>query len=456
MQITETAKAQKKYFATGATLTYSYRKAQLKKLREVIVKNEDAINRALHEDLKKSKEEVWITEIAFVLNEIDYMLQNLRKLMKPDRKGTNLANLPSGSYVYAEPLGTVLIIGPWNYPLQLCLVPLAGAMAAGNTVMLKPSEFAPATAALMKKMIAENFDANYLALVEGDGATVVPALMNNFSFDHVFYTGSTAVGKKIYEMAAARLAPVTLELGGKSPCVVEADANIEVAARRICLPKFSNAGQMCVAPDHVLVHNSIKQELTDALQKTIQEFLGKDAQSSRDYGRIVNTKQFDRLVAYLDEGRILYGGKTNRDDLYIEPTLLTDIKPGAKIMEEEIFGPLLPMIGFDTMEEALEIINKNKNPLAFYVFTGSDKKAEAWLQAVPSGGACVNNASVHLTNHHLPFGGRGFSGTGQYHGEYSFKTFSHRKAVLKTPTWIDPSIKYPPYAGKLNMLKKLV
>ena len=456
MQLTDKLQAQKNYFETGATLPQDFRRAQLKKLKQTIEAHEAAINEALKKDLHKSAEEVWITEIAFVLNEIDYMLKNLGSMMKPDRKGTNLANLPSGSYVYAEPLGTVLIIAPWNYPLQLQLVPLVGAMAAGNTVVLKPSEFAPATSALIKKMISENFEERYLLVVEGDGAEVVPAMMNSFVFGHVFYTGSTAVGKKIYEMAAPNLVPVTLELGGKSPCVVEEDADISVAAKRICLPKFSNAGQMCVAPDFILVHNSVKQKLIDALIKTINEFTEGNAEKTEYYGRIINAKQFERLSGYLSEGDIIYGGKTNADSLFIEPTLMHNIKPGAQIMEDEIFGPILPIFGINNISEGLSIINRHKNPLAFYVFSSDDKKAEEWLRKVPSGGACVNNASVHLTNHNLPFGGRGYSGTGQYHGKYSFETFSHKKAVLKTPTWIDPSIKYPPYAGKLGLLKKLV
>jgi aldehyde dehydrogenase (NAD+) len=336
------------------------------------------------------------------------------------------------------------------------MTPLAGAMAAGNCVTLKSSEFAPATSAIMKQMIAETFDKNYIQFVEGDGAVVIPAMMNNFTFDHVFYTGSTAVGKLIYKMAAERLVPVTLELGGKSPCIVEADANIQVAARRIAMAKFSNAGQMCVAPDYVLVHHSKKEALIEALKKTLPVFFGADASASYEYGKIINEKQFDRLIGYLLMGKIVCGGSSDRSKLYIEPTIMEDVSLDAAIMKEEIFGPILPIIAFSTTEEAKAIIANNPNPLAFYVFTSSKAKETGWLTSVSFGGGCVNNTALHLTNHNLPFGGRGFSGSGQYHGKYSFETFSHKKAVMKTPTWFDPAIKYPPFKGKLKLFKWII
>jgi aldehyde dehydrogenase (NAD+) len=308
----------------------------------------------------------------------------------------------------------------------------------------------------MKTIIKEVFPENYILYVEGDGAAVIPEMMNNFSFDHVFYTGSSAVGKIIYKMAAERLVPVTLELGGKSPCVVEQDANIAIAAKRIAMTKFSNAGQMCVAPDFILVHHSKKNELIEALKRSIENFFGTDAADSYNYGKIINQKQFNRIVNYLQDGTVLYGGKTNIDTLYIEPTLMDNVNINAAIMKEEIFGPVLPIIGFETMEEALKIIEVNKNPLAFYLFTSSKTKEKVWLDSVAFGGGCINNASWHLTNHHLPFGGRGFSGTGQYHGRFSFDTFSHKKAMMKTPTWFDPAIKYPPFKGKLKLFKWVI
>ncbi len=441
------------YFNSGATKSYAFRKKQLLALKNAVIAHEAAIYDALYSDLKKSKEECWVTENGFLLSEINATLANLAAWMKPQRVSTNLLNLPSTSEIHHEPLGVVLIIGPWNYPLQLLLTPLVGAIAAGNCVVLKPSEFAPATAAVIKKIIAAAFDEQQVIVIEGDGATVVPQMMEQFVFDHVFYTGSTVIGKKIYEMAARQLVPVTLELGGKSPCVVEADANIKVAAKRIAVIKFSNCGQMCVAPDYILVHESKKQALVDELKKCIDAFYNNPKRRDDSYGKIINEKQFNRIISYLKDGTIIYGGKYDAASLFIEPTLLDNVSLDSNIMKEEIFGPLLPIISFTKMEDALAIISTNKNPLAFYVFTQSDAKEKQWLDAVPAGGVCINNASWHLTNHNLPFGGRGYSGTGRYHGYFSFETFSHKKAVLKTPTWFDPSVKYPPFKGKLNIFK---
>ncbi len=456
MELVNKLIAQRIFFETGVTKEYEFRKQQLQKLQAVVKENELQIFEALHTDLKKSPEECWITENGFFLSELKNAIGNLSKWMKPKRVSTNLANLPSKSFIIAEPLGVVLIISPWNYPFQLLFTPLIGAMAAGNCVVLKSSEFAPAISAVMKKMILQTFDENYILFTEGDGASVIPPMMDNFIFDHVFYTGSTAVGKIIYQAAAKNLVPVTLELGGKSPCVVEEKVDIKVAAKRIAFPKFSNAGQMCVAPDYVLVHASQKEALITELKKAIEGFFKGSAAESYDYGKIINQKQFDRLVTYFNDGNILFGGKTDSQKLFIEPTLMDTINLDGAIMRDEIFGPILPIISFTKMEEALAIIQKNKNPLAFYVFTSDSQKEKQWLQSVSFGGGCVNNASVHLLNHNLPFGGRGSSGLGSYHGHFSFDTFSHKKGVVKSPVWIDPSLKYPPYKGRLSMFKKLI
>jgi len=446
----------RQYFNSGITKPYSFRKEQLKKLKTSILNHEQDLYDALHLDLKKSPEESWVTETGMVIAELNAALKNLRNWMTPERVSTNLLNLPSGSRVLKEPLGVVLIIGPWNYPFQLLINPLIGAMAAGNGVVLKPSEFAPATDAVMKKIIEEVFPKEYILYEQGDGATVIPEMMNNFTFDHVFYTGSTLVGKIIYKMAAERLVPVTLELGGKSPCIVESDANIKVAARRITMTKFSNAGQMCVAPDYVLVHDSVKDKLVAAIKENIQNFFTDKPEESYNYGKIINERQFNRVAGYLSNGKIVYGGRSDREKLFIEPTILTDVSPDAPVMKDEIFGPVLPVISFKTPEEAKAVIDKHPNPLSLYIYTSSKKKENEWLEAVPAGGGCVNNSSWHLTNHHLPFGGRGFSGTGCYHGKYSFETFSHKKAVMKTPTWFDPNIKYPPFKGKLKLFKWVI
>ncbi len=443
----------RRYFETGITRPYAFRIRQLKALKKAIEINEQEIYTALYTDLKKSPEECWITENGFLLSELNYTIDHLRAWMEPESKRTNLLNFPASSKTLPEPLGVALIIGPWNYPLQLLLTPLAGAIAAGNCVVLKPSEFAPATSAIMQQIIESTFPREYILFMPGDGATVIPDMMNQFTFDHVFYTGSTAVGRIIYKMAAERLVPVTLELGGKSPCVVESDANIRIAARRIVMTKFSNAGQMCVAPDYVLVHASVKDQLIKALKETIVRFFGDKPEESEAYGKLINEKQFHRVVSYLQQGTILHGGRSHAASLFIEPALLTDVPVDAPVMKDEIFGPILPVIPFNTAEEAKAIIALNPNPLAFYIFTAAIAKEQQWLRDIPAGGACVNNASWHLTNHHLPFGGRGYSGTGRYHGKYSFDTFSHLKAVMKTPVWFDPQVKYPPFKGKLRLFK---
>ena len=446
----------REYFKTGVTKTYPFRKEQLTKLKKAILAHEQDLYDALYADLKRSPEETWVTEIGFVLSELNAALRDLHSWMQPQQVETNLLNLPSTSKILKEPLGVVLIIGPWNYPFQLLINPLIGAIAAGNCVVLKPSEFAPATDQVMKKIIEETFPPEYILYVQGDGAAVVPGMMNNFTFDHVFYTGSTIVGKMIYKMAAEKLVPVTLELGGKSPCVIEEDANIKVAARRIAIAKFSNAGQMCVAPDYVLVHESVKKKFIDTLKGTVQKFFGDQPQQSYNYGKIINEKQFERIAGYLSRHNIVFGGSTDKKNLFIEPTLLDDVSEHDPVMNDEIFGPVLPVISFKTKNEALNIIERHPNPLAFYVFTSNKERENDWLNRVAFGGGCVNNASWHLSNHHLPFGGRGFSGTGSYHGKYSFDTFSHTKAVMKTPTWFDPAIKYPPFKGKLKLFKWVI
>ena len=446
----------RRYFETGITKSYSFRKEQLQKLKAAVQKYEVEIFEALYKDLRKSKEESYISENGFFLSEASTTIKHLKGWMAPKKVSTNWFNFPSSSFVMAEPLGVVLIISPWNYPFNLLFTPLIGAIAAGNCVVIKPSEMAPATTAITKKIIEETFDPQYILFTEGDGATVVPELMGNFIFDYVFYTGSTAVGKIIYELAAKNLIPVTLELGGKSPCVIESDADIKVAAKRITMAKFLNAGQTCVAPDYLLVHKTIKEKLITAIEENIKTFFGDDAQKAAFFGRIINEKQFDRIEKYFADGKIVFGGKTDREDKYIQPTLLEITDTNNAVMKEEIFGPILPILIFDNMQEAVRIIEQNKNPLAFYLFTSSKEKETNWLNAVAFGGGCINNAALHLANENLPFGGRGASGMGSYHGRFSFDTFSHKKAVMKTPTWLDPSIKYPPFTNRLNLFKKVM
>ena len=454
--MTANINALKDYFSTGATQTYAFRLLQLERLKKAVMDSEKILYEALYADLKKTDEDAWATEVGFFLSELNYTIKHLQEWMQPKSVATNLVNMPSSSYTIQEPLGVVCIIAPWNYPFQLLFTPLIGAIAGGNCAVLKPSEFAPATAKVMAKIIADLFPNNYMLYLEGDGATVLPPLLTENRFDHIFYTGSTAVGKIIYKYAAEKLVPVTLELGGKSPAVITADANLRVAARRLANPKFSNCGQMCIAPDYILVPTDLKDKLIKELIIAIQSFYGVDAEASEHYGKIINDKQWLRITSYLSEGEIVYGGKSNREKLFIEPTIMTGVHADAKIMQDEIFGPILPILTYTSKEEALAIIHKNPNPLAFYVFTENKTDEQYWLTNVPSGGACVNNATMHITNHDLPFGGRGYSGTGGYHGKLSFDTFTHTKSVLKTPTWIDPGFKYPPYKGKAWLLKRLI
>lgn len=441
------------FFNTGATKDYVFRMEQLKKISSAIYKYEPEILLALKKDLGKCEAEAYATEIAMVQNEIKYFLKNLGKLMRPKNMNTNLMNLPGKSKIYKDPLGIVLIISPWNYPFQLAFSPLVGAIAAGNCVIVKPSEFTPATSEIMEKIIQEIFTDEYVYLIQGNGAEIVPAIINNVSINHIFFTGSTVVGKAVYQMAANKLIPVTLELGGKSPCIIEDDAKLEVAAKRIAMGKFLNAGQTCIAPDYLLINEKIKDKFITILIDTINKFYTNNAELSEDYGKIINEKRFKTLSNLLQQGNIVYGGKINEEKLYIQPTILQNVRLDSDIMKEEIFGPILPVISFATQQDALKIIQQNATPLAFYIFTSSSAKEKFWLNAVTFGGGCVNNTAYHFTNHNLPFGGVGLSGIGSYHGKKSFETFTHSKPVLKSYTWFDPNIKYPPFKNKLKWLK---
>ena len=448
--------AMRQFYNSGVTKDHAFRKQQLLTLKKIIIQYEQEIYKALYTDLKRSKEETYATENGLLLAEINTALKNLHKWMCPRRTATNLVNLPSSSVIHYEPLGVVFIIAPWNYPLQLLLVPLAGAIAAGNCAVLKPSELAPATAEIIDKIVTEAFAPEYVKVIQGEGAEVVPQMISSFRFDHIFYTGSIPVGRSIYQMAAQELVPVTLELGGKSPAIIEADADINTSARRIVLGKFVNAGQTCIAPDYVLVHQHVYEKFIAALKHTLRQFYGSDPRQSDDYGRIINERRFNTLVQYLEEGDIVTGGETDREGLYIAPTVLTNIIPDAAIMQEEIFGPILPILPFSNAEEALAVINKNPDPLSLYVFTSDRSKEAFWIRNIRFGSGCINNAVWQFANHHIPFGGIGNSGKGAYHGKHSFLILSHAKPVMKTPVWFDPSIKYPPFGRKMKWFKRLI
>lgn len=444
------------FFEAGNTKTYAFRKQQLQRLKEMLLHHEDAIYKALETDLRKSKEEAYVSENGLILSEINTALKKLKTWMEPDTTLTNLVNFPSSCKIYRDPLGVVLIIGAWNYPLQLLLIPMIGAIAGGNCVVLKPSELAPATAALVEKMISDFFPPEYIKVINGEGDVVVPEMMNAFRFDHVFYTGGTGVGKIIYGMTAQKLIPVTLELGGKSPAVVDEDADITIAAKRIVLGKFVNAGQTCIAPDYVLVHENVKDKLITALSDSIVKFWSDNPRQSADYGRIISLRRFEKLCTYLKDGEIVRGGDTNHADLFIAPTVLKNVTMDAPIMREEIFGPILPVISYTNTAQAISVVKQNDNPLAFYLFTGSKQTERLWIDAVSFGSGCINNTVWQFTNAHLPFGGIGNSGIGAYHGKHSFQTFTHAKPVMKTPLWFDPAIKYPPLVGKLKWIKKMI
>ncbi len=446
--------AQKTYFNTHATESYQFRAQQLKKLREAVKRNERAILDALKADLGKHEVESYGSEIGFILEEIQYTLKNLKSWMRPESSPGPLTQFLSWGKVYSQPYGNVLIIAPWNYPFQLTISPLIGAMAAGNTTVLKPSEHAPATSEIVARLIRDTFDENYIAVIEG-GVETNKALLAE-PWDYLFFTGSPGVGKIVMKAAAEHLTPVTLELGGKSPAFIDRNLHLNYTARRLMWGKFYNAGQTCIAPDYLLVDRQAKDKLLPALKKTIHQFYGQDPQKSPDYPRIINDRHFERLTAYLEDGNVYTGGQHDAASRYIAPTILTDVDPNSPVMQEEIFGPILPVLTYDSLDEAINFVNARSKPLALYVFSNSDRYEERVLGQTTSGGACVNDTLVHLTSPHLPFGGVGTSGMGAYHGKASFDTFTHKRSVLKRSNKLDPPIRYAPYKNKLGLLKKLM
>jgi aldehyde dehydrogenase (NAD+) len=362
---------------------------------------------------------------------------------------------PSTSKVYPDPLGTVLIIGPWNYPFLLLMSPLVSAIAGGNTAIVKPSEEAVHTSALIAKMINGCFDAGYINVVEGIGAEIIPSLINGFRFDHIFFTGSTGVGQKIMEMAAKKLTPVTLELGGKSPCIVDPSANLDYTAKKIAWSKLMNAGQTCVAPDYILAHESIKNELVNKIKQSFQNMLGDDPSLSKDFGRIINKKRFNKLLSYLTEGKILSGGRHNEENLYIEPTIIENVSMQDHLMQDEIFGPILPIITYIEKEEVLDWVEKNPFPLSIYIYADNKQVQDFYISRIRFGGCAINNGLIHLGNPNLPFGGVGPSGTGQYHGKYGFDTFTRPKAVMHSRSWFDVPVWYAPFGKKVKLLRAI-
>ena len=445
---------QRDFFNSGKTLPLEFRIGQLKKLKDSIERNEKLVLEALYKDLRKSEIEAYNSEVLMTVADIDYALKRIRQWVRPQRVRTPLIHFPAKSLVYSEPAGVVLILSPWNYPFQLTLVPLIGAIAAGNCAVLKPSEYAPHTSAVLMDIIRDTFNPDYLTAVEG-GVEASRALLEE-KFDHIFFTGSTNVGKMVMRAASQHLTPVTLELGGKSPCVVWKDANIEVASRRIVWGKFMNAGQTCVAPDYLLVHRDISKRFVEALVSGIRKFYGLSPQQSKDYARIINGNHFERLTKYLEDGTVLFGGEHDKKDLYISPTLLSNVKRAAPVMEDEIFGPILPILEFETMEDVIGRINSKPKPLALYLFTDNQSVQEAILRNTSSGGVCINDTVSHVVGSDLPFGGVGDSGFGSYHGKAGFDSFTHYKSVLRRSFSFDAKMKYPPYQTELKKIKRIM
>lgn len=446
---------QKEFFDSGASQSYNFRRKQLKNLKKAVKTYEEEIAAALYSDLHKSAAEALLTEIGFVYKEINYAKKHLKQWMKPQKVKSPAVTKPSSSRIYREPKGLTLIIAPWNYPFQLLINPLVGAIAGGNCAILKPSEEVPQTANVIAAMIKKFFPENYITVVQGPGHEVVPELLHNFSFGHIFFTGSVPVGKSIMAAASNHLSPVTLELGGKSPCIIDKSADIEKAAKRITWGKFVNAGQTCVAPDYILIHSSVKKEFLEKVALYLKEFYGKDPLKSPDYPRMVNKKRFQAVAKYLDKGRIILGGDVKEEEMFIAPTLIEDVSLQDPIMQEEIFGPVLPILTFNNLSEVPEIVAKNPHPLALYLFSKNNKNQKFILQKIRFGGGCINDVLMHLANPSIPFGGIGTSGWGAYHGKFSFDTFTHAKGVIKSSTRIDIPLRYPPFSKTKKKFLKM-
>ncbi|MUG92671.1 aldehyde dehydrogenase family protein [Scytonema sp. UIC 10036] len=442
---------QREFFKTGTTKDVDFRVKQLKVLKQAVSENQEAILQALKADLGKPEFEAYGTEISTV-KEIDRAIKHLKNWAKPQKAPVSLQFFPASAQIYPEPLGVVLIVGPWNYPFHLLISPLIGAIAAGNCAIIKPSELAPQTSFIVSKIIHKHFDPAYISVVEGGVETSQKLLAEKF--DHIFFTGGTAVGKIVMEAAAKNLTPVTLELGGKSPCIVDSETNLEHTATRIAWGKFLNSGQTCIAPDYLLVDRKIKENLLVEIQKRLKEFYGDNPATSPDYGRIVNQRHFDRLVNLIKDSDIRIGGETNREERYIAPTVLDNVSLTDPVMQEEIFGPILPVIEYTDVQEAIDLINSRPKPLALYLFTNNKNLQQKVLQTTSSGGVCINDTVLHYAVSSLPFGGVGDSGIGNYHGKASFDTFSHYKSVLHRSFLFNSKLLYPPYKDKLSLLKR--
>jgi len=455
MKTQEIINLQREYFCSNKTKSVKFRIEQLKCFRKILKDNESLLFEAIDKDFGKSQYETYITELSLVYHEIKLAIKKVKKWSRSKYIVTNLANFPGKSRVISEPLGNTLVIGAWNYPYQLTLIPAISALAAGNTIIIKPSELSQHTSATMAKLINENFDPGLLYVKEG-GVKETTELLEQ-RFDKIFFTGSTAVGRIVMQAAASHLTPVTLELGGKSPVFVLPDANIKMTAKRIAWGKFLNAGQTCVAPDYVLVHSVIKDKLLEELKNQVGIIHGSNPKGKETYVRIINKRHFARLNDLIHRDKIYCGGETDEENLYISPTILDNISFDDKVMEDEIFGPILPVIEFSDLDDIMNKVRTRPNPLALYVFTKSSKIKKRLIREISFGGGTINDTILHLSNSRLPFGGKGFSGTGNYHGKAGFETFSHKKSILYKALWFEPFLKYAPYNKfKLKLLKWII
>ena len=431
-----------------------YRKEHLKKLLSIIILHENDIITALYKDFKKSEFEAVITETSYVISSLKSTIKNIDSWAKPKRVVPSLLNFPSSDYILSEPYGKVLVIAPWNYPFQLALCPLIAAVAAGNQVVVKPSELTPNTSAIIAKIVNQTFEKNHVEVIEG-GIEMSQQLLSQ-RWDYIFFTGSVAVGKIVAKAAAEFLTAVTLELGGKNPCIIDENCNVNITAKRIVWGKFLNAGQTCIAPDYLLVHSKIKSKIVVALKEEIILAYGKNPEISADFSRIVNHKNWLRLTSFLENETIIFGGQTNASDNYIAPTLLDESKLDSSVMQDEIFGPILPIISYDNEIEIETIITRYEKPLSLYVFSTNNKWAKEIVNKYSFGGGCINDTIVHFSNHRLPFGGVGHSGIGAYHGQLSFDMFSHKKSIVKKGLWLDLPMRYAPFGTKIKSLKKIL
>ena len=433
---------------------FSFRKKTLENLLENIIQYENDILEALYKDFKKPYFESYITETNYVISDLKLTIKNIENWSKPKKVSGSILNFPSTDYIYSEPYGNVLVISPWNYPFQLAMCPVVAAVAAGNSVTLKPSENTPNTSLILAKIIRETFNEKHVVAILGDAGMAEQLLKQRWNY--IFFTGSVTVGKIIAKIAAENLTPVTLELGGKSPCIVDQTANLKLAAKRIVWGKFLNAGQTCVAPDYVLVHRKIKKEFTENLKLEISKAFGENPENSVDFARIVNQKNWDRQLQLLENQKILVGGQASKSDFYLAPTLVDDPDLKSPLMQEEIFGPILPIISFENKSDLQKIITSYDKPLSLYLFSEKKSFVDEILTNYSFGGGCVNDVIIHLANNNLPFGGVGNSGIGAYHGKYSFDTFSHKKSIVKRGTWLDLPVRYAPYKNKINFLRKIM